>query len=129
MAPLGASEPAETLGPDEASRLREEHDRLARAVATRSSIDEVRRGAYASFAAFVSTGLAAKFAWDRWGWGPHRAPIRSRFPLLFLAGLLLALLFVAVASLAFTRARRLMRDEDRDFARLQEIRERLGIEP
>ncbi|HVP66598.1 MAG TPA: hypothetical protein VMT17_04990 [Anaeromyxobacteraceae bacterium] len=126
---MAAVQDPQPLDESEAERLREEHDRLARAVATRTSIDDVRRGAYASFLCVVSAGLAAKFAWDRWGWGPHRAPIRFRIPLLFFSALVLALASGAVAAWAFRRARRLMRAEDRDFARLRELRGRLGIEP
>lgn len=109
--------------------LREEHDRLARQVETRNSIDDIRKGCYASFLATVSGGLSVKFAWDRWGFGPHRSPLVHKFPLLFALALAIAFSGALVAALAFSRARRLMRAEDRDFARLQQIRERLGIEP
>ena len=112
----------------EESALRAEHDELAGRVATRRSIDDVRKGAYASFALVVSTGLSVKFAWDRWGWGPRPAKPMGRYPLLFLAaaGLSLLLAFVAVA--AFRRARRGMKGEDRDFGRLREIRRMLGMD-
>ena len=113
------------LGRDE---LREEHDRLARRVATRRSIDDVRRGAYASFLAVVTGGLAVKFAWDRWGFGPHRAPLHFKLPLLFLGALAAAVACGAYAAACLVRARRVMREEDRDFARLQELRAQLGIE-
>ena len=112
----------------EASALRAEHDDLAARVATRRSIDDVRRGAYASFALPVSAGLSVKFAWDRWGFGPRPARPVGRYPLLFLAALALSLLLLFVAQSAFRRARRTMKVEDRDFARLQEIRQRLGMD-
>jgi len=112
----------------EASALRDEHDVLAARVATRRSIDDVRRGAYASFALVVSAGLTVKFAWDRWGWGPRPARPVGRYPLLFLGALALSLLLLAIAVAAFRRARNAMRVEDRDFARLQEIRQRLGMD-
>ena len=112
----------------EASALRAEHDDLAARVATRRSIDDVRRGAYASFALLVSAGLTVKFAWDRWGFGPRPARPVGRYPLLFLAALALSLLLLFVAQSAFRRARRTMKVEDRDFARLQEIRQRLGMD-
>ncbi len=114
--------------PPEASALRAEHDDLAARVAIRRSIDDVRRGAYVSFAAFISAGLAVKFAWDRWGWGPRPARPPGRYPILFLVALALFVVLVTVAARAFGRARALMKVEDRDFARLQEIRKRLGMD-
>jgi hypothetical protein len=114
--------------PVDLAALRAEHDRLAQEVAARHSIDEVRKGAYLGFFSVVTGGLSVKFAWDRWGFGPHRMPVESKFPFLFFAALVLTLALAAVASLAFSRARRLMRVEDRDFARLKEVRDRLGIE-
>ena len=114
--------------PGEEQALRSEHDELARRVATRRSIDDVRRGAYATFAFVVATGLTVKFAWDRWGWGPKPARAPGRYPLLFLGALVLAIALAWVAVAAFRKARRLMRVEDRDFARLREIRDRLGMD-
>ncbi len=116
------------LDPPEEQALRSEHDELARRVATRRSIDDVRRGAYAAFAFFIATGLTIKFAWDRWGWGPKPARAPGRYPLLFLGALVLAVALAWVAVSAFRKARALMRTEDRDFARLREIRARLGID-
>jgi hypothetical protein len=107
--------------------LRAEHDALSSRLAVRRSIDSVRVGAYASFLLFVTGGLTLKFAWDRWGWGPKLAPL-SRAPVLFLAALGLALGCLFVAVTAFRKARRLGVEEDRDFARLQELRQELGIE-
>ncbi len=126
---MPAPSPPGSSTPSERPDLREEHDRLALRVATRASIDEVRKGAYASFLAVVIGGLTVKFAWDRWGWGPHRAPVQMRFPLLFSGALVVALACCAVAAVCFARARRAMRVEDRDFARLQQVRAQLGIEP
>ena len=118
------------MGPEaDLEALRAEHDELARRVAARTSIDDVRRGAYAAFAGFVATGLTVKFAWDRWGWGPRPARPPGRYPLLFLAALTLAVLLVGWAAASFVRARRRMKLEDADFARLREVRARLGIEP
>jgi hypothetical protein len=114
--------------PAEREALQAEQDRLAARVATRRSIDDVRRGAYAAFVAFVGAGLAVKFAWDRWGWGPPPARPPGRYPLLFLLALAVALVAGGIATASFVRARRIMRVEDADFARLQEIRDRLGIE-
>lgn len=112
---------------DARAGLRAEHDALSARLAVRRSIDSVRVGAYASFLLLVTGGLALKFAWDRWGWGPKLTP-PSRAPVLFLLalGLAVACLFVVVT--AFRKARRLGVEEDRDFARLQELRKELGIE-
>ncbi|MEI7703553.1 MAG: hypothetical protein WCK73_03035 [Deltaproteobacteria bacterium] len=116
------------MAPFEDASLRAEHDTLAARVSARSSIDDVRRGAYASFGFVISTGLAVKFAWDRWGSGPRPARIPGRYPLLFLGALLVAVVLATVAIRAFLRARAAMVVEDRDFARLREIRVQLGID-
>ncbi|MEY2667880.1 MAG: hypothetical protein RJA59_518, partial [Pseudomonadota bacterium] len=89
---------------------------------------DVRKGAYAAFGLVMSAGLTIKFAWDRWGWGPRPTRPPGRYPLLFLLALALSLGLAIFAVAAFRRARRAMRVEDRDFARLREIRERLGID-
>ena len=124
----GSGQPAPTLAPAEAEALRSEHDRLALQVATRRSIDDVRLGAYAGFAAFITGGLSIKFAWDRWGWGPRPTLAPGRYPLLFLAALAVSTVLLVVSVRAFRSARRTMVVEDRDFARLREIRARLGID-
>jgi len=123
-----ASAGAERVEAGDEVVLRAEHDELAGRVAIRRSIDDVRRGAYASFALIVSAGLSVKFAWDRWGWGPRSAKPMGRFPLLFLGAVGLSLLLAFVAVAAFRRARRAMKGEDGDFARLREIRQRLGMD-
>ncbi len=123
---MEASRPA--IASNEETALRAEHEVLAGRVATRSSIDDVRKGAYASFGLVMSAGLAVKFAWDRWGWGPPPARPPGRYPLFFLGALLLSAFLAAFAVAAFRRARRAMEVEDRDFARLREIRGRLGID-
>ena len=114
--------------PAEEGALRAEHDRLASRVAVRRSIDDVRRGAYAGFAFFIATALSLKFAWDRWGWGPKTGRPPGKYPLLFLAALSVAVVLGAFTFRAFRRARLAMQVEDQDFARLKEIRRRLGIE-
>jgi hypothetical protein len=116
------------LSPAEKAALRAEHDDLASRVATRHSIDDVRKGAYAAFGLVMSGVLALKFAWDRWGWVPRPVRPPGRYPLLFLAALGLAIFLALFAASAFLRARRAMRVEDLDFARLREIRARLGID-
>jgi hypothetical protein len=110
-----------------AEELRAEHDALAERLAARRSIDQVRRGAYAAFAAFVAAGLAAKLGFDRWF-----STRESRFvgpPVLFVAALALALALAFAAAVAFSRARRLMRAEDVEFARMRELRARLELDP
>ena len=116
------------LDPPLEAALRTEHDLLAGRVSARRSIDDVRKGAYAAFGLVMSAGLTVKFAWDRWGWGPRPARPPGRYPLLFLLALVLSIGLAIFAVAAFRRARRAMRVEDRDFARLREVRERLGID-
>jgi hypothetical protein len=121
-------EPAAPSSDAEAAALREEAETLARKVAARRSIDDVRRGAYAAFGLVITGGLTLKFAWDRWGWGPRPARPPGRYPLLFLAALAVSIVLLAVAVRAFRRARLAMAVEDQDFARLREIRGRLGVD-
>ena len=115
-----------TPAADEAAPLRAEHDQLAHRLAARRSIDHVRRGAWAAFLLVVTGGLAAKLAWDRWG-STHPRAFKGPPVFLYLA-LAAALACLTLAAVAFLRARRLMRDEDRDFARLRELRRRLGLD-
>jgi hypothetical protein len=125
VTPSGSQAP---LAAGEETILRAEHDLLAVRVAARRSIDDVRKGAYAAFGLVMSAGLTIKFAWDRWGWGPRPARPPGRYPLLFLLALGVSILLLVIAWTAFRRARSAMRVEDRDFARLREIRARLGID-
>lgn len=115
-----------TAAGDEAAALRAEHDDLARRLAARRSIDLMRRGIWAAFLLVVTGGLSAKLAWDRWC-STHPRAFKGP-PVLFFLALLAALGCLAVAGAAFLRARRLMRQEDRDFARLLELRRRLELE-
>jgi hypothetical protein len=117
------------LASGEEAALRAEQDLLAGRVAARRSIDDVRKGAYAAFGLVMSAGLTIKFAWDRWGWGPRPARAPGRYPLLFLLALTVSIVLGVFAWAAFRKARSAMRVEDRDFARLREVRARLGIEP
>jgi hypothetical protein len=128
--PTPTATPTPTPGSaSEEAELRAEHDRLASRVAIRRSIDDVRRGAYAAFAFFVATSLSIKFAWDRWGTGPKTGRPPGKYPLLFLLALAIAIFLFAFTFRSFRRARLTMQVEDQDFARLREIRGRLGIEP
>ena len=125
---MAAEATGSSLSSQDEAVLRAEHDVLAGRVATRRSIDDVRRGAYATFGLVMSAGLTLKFAWDRWGWGPPPVRPPGRFPLLFLGALAISVFLASIAAIAFRRARRAMQVEDRDFARLREIRARLGID-
>ncbi len=111
----------------EAAELRAEHDALAETLASRSSIDHARRGAYLGFAALLTIGLAVKLAFDRWF---STRVTRFRGPPIFfyLAASAAALLLVLTAVEAL-RSRRLMRAEDVRFARLQELRRLLELDP
>jgi ABC-type nickel/cobalt efflux system permease component RcnA len=114
------------MSDESAEQLRAEHDALAERLASRRSIDHVRRGAYGAFLSLVTTGLAIKLAYDRW------VSVRvTRFkgpPMyLFLAAAGAALL-VAFTAWSLVRAVRLMRTEDVAFARMRELRARLGLD-
>jgi hypothetical protein len=121
----GPSADGATSGEDRA--LRQEHDGLAQVLTARRSIDHLRRGAYAAFGAFITSGLSAKFAWDHW-----LGPVEKRYrgaPSLFFAALVLAVGAGAIALRAAILARRDLKVERRDFARFQELRARLRIDP
>ena len=106
--------------------LREEHDRLAARLAARPSIDQVRRGAYGLFLSVVTGGLAVKLAYDRW------VSVRvTRFrgpPIFFFATAALAAFLVAFTVWSFVRARRQMKVEDADFARMRDLRRELELD-
>lgn len=107
--------------------LRREHDALAKQLAARRSIDEMRKAAYAGFFGFIASGLAVKLAFDRW------FSVRvTRFkgpPVFFFIALGVAVVLITLAIAAFRRARRHMRTEDEAFARLRALREQLGLDP
>jgi hypothetical protein len=111
----------------EAADVRAEHDALAERLAVRRSVDQVWRGAYAGFLGLVSALLSVKLACDRW---ISAKATRFRGPLAFFIGTgLLAALLLGHAAWCAARARRLMRAEDADFARLRLLRDRLGLDP
>ena len=110
--------------------LRAEHDALAEKLRIRRSVDELRKVAYSGFAACLSLGLTLKFAWDRWGWSRiARPPVRGRYPLLFLAALLLFALLAVFAIRAWRRARVHRTEEENLYARFREIRSVLRLDP
>jgi hypothetical protein len=114
-------------GASDAVELRREHDRLAEQLSARRSIDLLRGTAYAGFAGLITSGLSAKLAYDRW------FSVRvTRFkgpPVYFLIALVVTVILVVVAAVLFARARRFMRSEDVQFARLRQLRARLGLDP
>jgi hypothetical protein len=110
----------------EEQALRAEHDALAARLAARRSIDEVRRATFAALALVVTGGVAARLAYDQWG--PHRSPTSSGLVLFFFLAAGAALACLAGATAFSLRARRHMREEDADFARLRQLRARLGLE-
>ena len=116
------AEPASTPDP-----VRAEHDALAERLAVRRSIDLVRRGAYGSFAALVTSGVAAKLAVDRW-FSTRVTRFRGP-PLYFFVALAVAVALIAFAAASFVRARRLMRVESAEFERLRALRDRLELDP
>jgi len=117
-----AAAPAHSQDPS----LRAEHDALAARLATRESVDEVRRGAWALLGLVIIGGMAGKLAYDRWG--PHHPHAFEGPPILFYLALCAVLACAAVLVLATVRARRHMRAEDAEFARLRELRVLLGID-
>jgi hypothetical protein len=107
--------------------LRVEHDGLAERLAARSSIDLVRRGAFIGFAGFIASGLTVKLGFDRWF---STRPTRFKGPpVFFFCALVLALVLVSIAAWYLIHARRRMRVEDAQFARMQELRSRLELDP
>ncbi len=116
------------------SSLRAEHELLAKRLEVRGSIDLVRKAVLQAFATFVALGLAGGFAWDRWafklGWTkkPPLKPPSSGIPLYLFAALAAGVALLAVTLRTLGAARRRMRVEDADFARLSEVRGRLGLD-
>ena len=107
--------------------LRVEHDGLAERLSARSSIDLVRRGAFTGFAGFIVSGLTLKLGFDRWF---STRPTRFKGPpVFFFCALALALVLVSFAAWHLVHARRRMRVEDAQFARMQELRSRLELDP
>ncbi len=109
----------------EEQALRAEHDALARRLAVRPSVDDMRRGVYSIFFAVITAGLAAKLAYDRWG--PYHPRAFKGPPVLVFLALVAALACGAVAAFSFVRGRRKMRAEAAEFAQLRALRDRLGL--
>jgi hypothetical protein len=114
-------------GESSSRALRAEHDELAERLSVRCSIDHVRKGVYGGFPGLLVSGLAAKLAFDRWF---STQPTRHRGPpVFFFVAVTLAALLLAFAAWQLLRARRLMREEDRRFARLRALRRELELDP
>jgi heme exporter protein D len=110
--------------------LRAEHDALARRLAVRTSIDWARKAFYQIFAGLLAVGLTVKLAWDRWGMlrpGVVRRLHHGPPLFLWIAGAV-AILLLLVAIRSFARARRLMREEDAEWARYRQLRSELGLD-
>jgi hypothetical protein len=125
--PSAGAVSAGTPAAESSPALRAEHDRLAERLTARRSIDLVRRGAYAAFVGLLVSGMAAKLAYDRW-----LSTRATRFrgpPVYFFSALALALVLISFAMWFFLRARRHMREEDAEFARMRELRGRLELDP
>src|SRR4051812_10939215 len=111
-----ASSAARLPDPDAVAELETLRARLG----SRRSIVHVRRALYALLFAFL-TGFATWNVAKRFGFD-----LEAGTPSFWLAASAGALLVIALVSLLV--ARRLMRGEDRDFARLKALRSKLGLD-
>lgn len=119
----------EPTGRPDAGALRAEHDALAERLGTRASVDRMKEGGVLAFFAVIAAGMTAKLAWDRWGWlPPNKPPPPPGLPMYFLVALLVTAVVAGFAARAFVRAARLRREEASLFARLLELRARLGLD-
>jgi len=110
-----------------AGALRAEHDSIADRLTIRRSIDLARWGAYLGFAGCIAGGFAVKLGYDRW-FSTRLTRFRGPPIFFYLALVLTAVLLVVTASCLW-RARRRMRDEDAQFARMRELRAQLQLDP
>jgi hypothetical protein len=109
--------------------LRAEHDRIAEEIGTRLSVDHVQNGGVLAFFSFISVGLTAKLAWDRWGWLPVNKPAPPPgIPLWFLLALLVAMVLIGFMAREFHRASLLRVVVAGKFARLLELRRELELD-
>lgn len=123
--------PAAPAAPEDPEALRAEHDRLAKDLEVRLSVDEVRRASIAFFVGLVGVGLCGKLGWDRWGiTRPGQvAPLPQHGVPLFLYLCMAATVVALLLSIRwFLSARRLILDEDARFARFVALRDRLGVD-
>jgi hypothetical protein len=109
--------------------LRAEHDELARRLEVRSSIDDLKRGLLRLFFGLIAMGLTVKLGWDRWGGGvPGVIRTMRGPPIVLWIATGAAVVLLAFAVRALVRARRTGLDEDRLFARYQQLRAELGLD-
>ena len=114
---------------DRRAALRVEHDRIAEEIGTRRSVDHVQNGGVLAFFAFISVGLTAKLAWDRWGWLPvRRVAPPPGIPMWFLMALVVAAVLVGFTVREFVRARSLRVIEEQKFHRMLALRKELGLD-
>jgi hypothetical protein len=110
--------------------LRAEHDELARRLEIRTSVDHAKKGLIRIFVGLLSTGLAIRLAWDRWG--PlkpgHVRRVAGKYPLFLYAAGTVAVVLLVLGIVSLLRARRLGREEDRLFARFRQLRAELGFD-
>ena len=109
------------------SALRAEHDTIADRLKARRSIDLARWAAYLGFAGIIASGFAFRLGFDRWI--STRATRFRGPPIFFYSATVIAAALVAVAISYLARSRRLMREEDAQFARMRELRSRLQLDP
>ena len=115
--------------------VRAEHDALAAQLATRRSIDRVRRAAYLGFAGFIGVLLTAKLGWDRYAW--RRTPAQIEYlrthplkgpPFFMWLAMAAAVVLLGLTIRELVAARRLMREEDALLDRFRALRRTLGFE-
>jgi hypothetical protein len=122
---MTASTPPSPAGADP----RAEHDALARRLEVRASIDALKRGFTTLFLGLISVGLTVKLAWDRWGeLKPGVVRIVRGPPVFLWIATAAAVVLLAVAVRALSRARRLAQEEDRLYARFRELRAVLRLD-
>jgi len=122
---------AAPAAPEDPAALRAEHDRLAKDLEVRLSVDEVRRASIAFFVGFVGVGLCGKLGWDRWGVtrpGQLAPPPQHGIPLFLYACMAATIVALVLSIRWFVRARRLILEEDARFARFVALRDRLGVD-
>lgn len=110
--------------------LRAEHDELAQRLEVRFSIDHLRKALIRIFVGLLSTGLAIRLAWDRWG--PLKPgyvrKLSGKYPLFLWLAMAVAVVLLVMGVVSLVRARRLAREEDRLFVRLKALRAQLGFD-
>jgi hypothetical protein len=117
--------------PTSTDALRAEHDALARQLASRASVDALRRALGLGSLGFLSGGVCWAILWDRYGAQPSAFAVEhgALFHAGYVAAAVVALTLFALTGVILARWRRLARREDAQFARLLELRRAVGIDP